>query len=177
MTLGQLIKDLRTKIGMTQEELAEKTDISVRTIQRIENGDVDPRSYTLQKIASALSIDYEELIKAGSDDLEKENSSKSKVWLSILHLSGLFTLLFPPIIIWLWKKDKIKNIREHAIDVINFQISILIYIMLSSILIFIGLPIALLWGIFSTVVILINTIKVRNSQSYKYPLTIKILKP
>jgi DNA-binding XRE family transcriptional regulator len=28
---------------MTQEELAEKTEVSTRTIQRIENGEVDPR--------------------------------------------------------------------------------------------------------------------------------------
>ena len=179
MTLGQLIKDLRTKIGMTQEELAEKTDISVRTIQRIENGEVDPRSYTLQKIASALSIDYEELIKVGSDDLEKENSYKTWLWLSILHLSGLFTLLFPPIIIWVWKKDEIQNIREHAIDVVNFQLSMLIYLITSGLLVMvlIGIPLVIFFSIYSTIIIIINTIKVINKQPYKYPFTIKILKP
>ena len=44
MKTGHLIKTLRLKKGITQEELAEKTEISVRTIQRIENGDVDPRA-------------------------------------------------------------------------------------------------------------------------------------
>lgn len=175
MTIGELIKDLRHKKGMTQEELAEKTDISVRTIQRIENGEVDPRSYTLQKIASALDIDYKEFIEIEGDKLEKEDASRTNIWLPILHLSGLFTLIFPPIIIWIWKKEKVKDIREHAIDVVNFQISILIYILISSLLFF-GLPIAILWGIYSTIVILINTIKVINNQSYRYPLTIKILK-
>ncbi len=177
MTTGELIRYLRFKKGMTQEELAEKTDISVRTIQRIENGEVDPRSYTLQRIASALEIDYKELIKTEEDKLEKESESKSKIWLPILHLSGLFTLVFPPVIIWIWKKDKVKNMREHAIDVVNFQISIVIYIVLTSFLILFGLPIALLWGIYSSVVIVINTIRVLNSQAYKYPLSIKILKP
>ena len=177
MTIGEFIKDLRHKKGITQEELAGKTDISVRTIQRIENGEVDPRSYTLQKIASVLDIDYEEFAKTESEDLKEEDASKTKIWLPILQLSGLFTLIFPPIIIWIWKKDKVKNIKEHAIDVVNFQISILIYIALSSFLIIFGLPIALLWGIYSSVVIVINTIKVINNQSYKYPMTIKILKP
>ena len=39
MRTGQLIRELRLKKGITQEELAAKTDISVRTIQRIESGE------------------------------------------------------------------------------------------------------------------------------------------
>jgi len=42
MKTGEKIRDLRIKKGMTQEELAEKTELSVRTIQRIESGEVDP---------------------------------------------------------------------------------------------------------------------------------------
>jgi len=58
METGKLIKELRIKKGMTQEELADKTEVSARTIQRIENGDVDPRAYTLQMIAKALDVDF-----------------------------------------------------------------------------------------------------------------------
>ena len=58
METGKLIKELRIKKGMTQEELADKTEVSTRTIQRIENGDVDPRAYTLQMIAKALDVDF-----------------------------------------------------------------------------------------------------------------------
>ncbi len=56
MKTGKIIKELRIKKGMTQEELAEMTELSARTIQRIENGEVDPRSYTLQMIAKALML-------------------------------------------------------------------------------------------------------------------------
>ena len=58
MKTGEIIKDLRVKKGLTQEELADKTELSVRTIQRIENGEVDPRSFTLQMIAKALDVDF-----------------------------------------------------------------------------------------------------------------------
>ena len=58
MKTGKLIKELRIKKGMTQEELADKTELSARTIQRIENGEVDPRAYTLQMIAQALEVDF-----------------------------------------------------------------------------------------------------------------------
>ena len=179
MTIGDFIKEARLKKGMTQEELAAKTDISVRTIQRIEKDEVDPRSYTLQTIASVLEINYEELVTFGNNDLDDKNSEKNKIWLPLLHLSGLFIMLLPPIIIWVWKKNKIPNIRKHAIDVVNFQLSMLIYLIPSGILVMvvIGLPIVIFLGIFSTVIIILNTIRVINNQPYKYPMTIKILKP
>ena len=132
----------------------------------------------MQTISNALEVDYEELANCGKPDLEKKDSDQNKIWLPILHLSGLFILLFPPIIIWIWKKDKVKNIREHAIDVVNFQLSMFIYFMTAGflVLLLIGLPIVIFLGIFSTVVIIINTIKVVNQQAYKYPWSLNILK-
>jgi transcriptional regulator with XRE-family HTH domain len=100
MTTGELIKELRIKKGMTQEELAAKTDISVRTIQRIENGEVDPRAYTLHAISAALDIEYEFLNNNIDIDYKFEREKESKLWLPIMHLSGLFLLLFPSVIIW-----------------------------------------------------------------------------
>ncbi|MFT6854039.1 MAG: transcriptional regulator with XRE-family HTH domain, partial [Cyclobacteriaceae bacterium] len=58
--LGKKIADLRQDQGLTQEELVEKCNINVRTIQRIEAGEVQPRSYTLKTILSALSSDLSE---------------------------------------------------------------------------------------------------------------------
>lgn len=55
--LGKKISELRTTKGLTQEELVEKCNISVRTIQRIENGEVTPRVYTVKTILAALDYD------------------------------------------------------------------------------------------------------------------------
>ncbi len=44
--------------GITQEELADRTGLSVRTIQRIESAEVDARLYTLKSICDALDIFY-----------------------------------------------------------------------------------------------------------------------
>ena len=68
MTPGQAIKELRLKKGITQEELATKTDIKTRTIQRIENDDVKPRAYTVQRIAEALGVDFEKLTGIAEDN-------------------------------------------------------------------------------------------------------------
>lgn len=59
--LGIKITELRKQKGFTQEELVDLCNINVRTLQRIENGEVSPRSYTIKTILSALDQDYEEL--------------------------------------------------------------------------------------------------------------------
>jgi transcriptional regulator with XRE-family HTH domain len=57
--LGKKISELRKAKGLTQEELVEKCNISVRTIQRIETGDVTPRMYTIKTILAALDHDLD----------------------------------------------------------------------------------------------------------------------
>ena len=55
--LGKKIIELRKAKGFTQEELVDKCNISVRTLQRIETGEVTPRSYTIKTILAALDYD------------------------------------------------------------------------------------------------------------------------
>lgn len=55
--LGRKILELRRARGLTQEELVEKCNISVRTLQRIEIGEVTPRGYTIKTILAALECD------------------------------------------------------------------------------------------------------------------------
>ena len=55
--LGKKIAELRKAKGFTQEELVEKCNLSVRTLQRIESGEVTPRSYTIRTIFTALGYD------------------------------------------------------------------------------------------------------------------------
>ncbi len=55
--LGLKIAELRKKKGWTQEELVIKCNLNVRTLQRIESGEVNPRSYTIKLIFEALEFD------------------------------------------------------------------------------------------------------------------------
>tara|TARA_B100001093_G_scaffold358597_1_gene343181 strand:+ start:1329 stop:2123 length:795 start_codon:yes stop_codon:yes gene_type:complete len=54
MELSKRIKDLRIKKGLTQANLSEKSGVSLRTIQRIENNEVSPSIYSLKKISNVL---------------------------------------------------------------------------------------------------------------------------
>lgn len=194
MKIGNTIKEKRLQKGMTQEELALKSDITVRTVQRIESGEVDPRSFTLQAIASALEVDYNELVRVDEPPKSEGISSNDTFWLAMLHFSGLLLMIIPTVIIWTLKKDKIPNIRSHAIDVINFQISMMIYLIFTAFLclmpitiafsptvripifLAVGILIFTVLGIYIATLVIINTAKAANNQPYRYLFCIKFLK-
>ena len=54
------LKKIRELKNLTQEELAEKSGLSVRTIQRIEAG-VQPKGYTLKVLALSLDVPERDL--------------------------------------------------------------------------------------------------------------------
>ena len=54
--LGKKIIEARKKLSLTQEALAEKSNISLSTIQRIEKGMVKPRPFTLTTLAETLEL-------------------------------------------------------------------------------------------------------------------------
>jgi transcriptional regulator with XRE-family HTH domain len=132
MEAGRLIKELRIKKGMTQEELADKTEVSTRTIQRIENGEVDPRAYTLQMIARALEVDYYLFLDKEKDEENEIQQVNTGNWLGLLHFSGIIPLIVPTVLLWNLKKDKIKGMSEHYRDVIGLQLRVWIGIIIGS---------------------------------------------
>ncbi len=52
--LGKKVAALRTENGLTQAELAQMCQVTARTIQRIESGETEPRSFTVKTIFNAL---------------------------------------------------------------------------------------------------------------------------
>lgn len=170
METGKLIKELRIKKGMTQEELAFKTEVSARTIQRIENGEVDPRAYTLQMIAKALEVDYNLFVENEPDEEQEIKQANANNWLGLLHFSGIIPLIFPTVLIWNYKKDKIKGMSEHYRDVISFQLKVWIAILAGSWIYWkAGQPIPLiLVFLVNCIFSIFNTIKVVSGEPYKH---------
>ncbi|WP_430813587.1 helix-turn-helix domain-containing protein [Carboxylicivirga sp. RSCT41] len=125
METGKLIKELRTKKGMTQEELADKTEVSTRTIQRIENGEVDPQAYTLQMIAKALDVEYDLFINEEPEENKEVTKSNDTHWLAMLHLSSIVPLVFPAILIWKHKKNTVSGMAQQYRVVMSIQLMVL----------------------------------------------------
>lgn len=62
MELGKQIKRLRIEKGLSQSQLAKKSNISLKTLQRYEKEERSPTLIILQMIADALEIDFNKLI-------------------------------------------------------------------------------------------------------------------
>lgn len=58
MYIGIVIREIRKQKGLTQLAVADMTNISVRTIQRIENDVVEPSLYSLKRISETLDFDF-----------------------------------------------------------------------------------------------------------------------
>ena len=119
--LAQRIKNLRNRTGFSQEALSEKTGLSLRTVQRVENGETEPRGDTLKRLALAFGV--------SADEIVDWTVQEDKGLLTSLNLSALSFIFFPilgilvPLIIWISKKDKIKNVNKVARDLLNFEIT------------------------------------------------------
>jgi uncharacterized Tic20 family protein len=129
--LGLKVSELRQQKGLTQEQLAECCEVSPRTIQRIESGEVDPRAYTLHCLGETLGFDFEE-----------QNTANENIWLVILHLSSSVCLLIVPLLLWSWKKNQSYKIDTQGRQVLNFQITMTLLLFAAACLL-IALPVAL----------------------------------
>lgn len=83
--LGKKISEMRKAKGLTQEELVEKCNLNVRTIQRIEAGEVTPRSYTIKALFEALGVQWNE--QESSPQIERNKASVA--WLYAGLAGGL----------------------------------------------------------------------------------------
>ncbi len=69
MAFKEKLKVLRTRVGLTQPELAKKAGITVRTLQRYESGVSYPKMDTVQKLADALETSVENLLDREDRDI------------------------------------------------------------------------------------------------------------
>lgn len=119
--MARKIKELRIRKGFSQEELSEKSGLSLRTIQRVENGETEPRGDSLKRLAVAFEVNPDELIDW--------TVLEDRGFITSLNLSALSFMVFPilgiivPLIIWISRKDKIRNLNEFAKEILNFQIT------------------------------------------------------
>ena len=107
-----------------------------------------------------------------------------RTWAMLCHFSSLCMFIFPfgnilaPLIIWLIKKEEMSFVSDQAKEVLNFQISITIYLICSAILIvlLIGIPILIGLMIFNIIIIIIAAISANDGKLYRYPINMRLIK-
>lgn len=135
--MSQLLK-YREKSNLTQEQLSEKSNISVRTIQRIEAGK-EIKGHTLEALSNALEISKEKLLTNAAEQKEF-----NIFLIKLINLSSLLLIALPlgsillPLIIMYWKKE-VNPITKQIVSIqilwtILFPLIVLIVILLGNLL-------------------------------------------
>lgn len=181
-SVGKNLVYQRKLKGFTQEQLSENTNVTVRTIQRIEKGDVNPHLKTVKLLADALEVDVDDLIIL--ENPKEENIQKK--WLILLHSTPFLGFIIPianiliPLFLWIHKREDNKIYDKHGRKIINFQISMTILYVLS----FVSLVTIEKWGFlffiaiipFVITIMLINIIRVVSTQKCFYPFSFPFLR-
>lgn len=106
---------------------------------------------------------------------------KDKQLLVITHLSQLLDLVsgiggfLVPLILWAIKKDEVEGMDEHGKAILNFRISMFLYVLLCipMILLFgLGLLGFIVLGIFYFIFPIMNAIRASNEEEPNYPFSI-----
>ena len=116
-------------------------------------------------------------------------SVEERNWAVGAHLSALVTLVglpsfIGPLVVWLVKKDESPFVGEHARQALNFNLSVLVYLVAASVVSIIFLvvtlglgflvliPVVLIAVVFLVVVLIQASIAASKGETYRYPVTI-----
>ncbi|MCF7848950.1 MAG: DUF4870 domain-containing protein [Kiritimatiellales bacterium] len=114
-----------------------------------------------------------------------EGPSKDERTMAMLcHLLALSGAVVPlgsvlgPLVMWLIKRENNPYIDAQGKEAVNFQISILIYMIVSALLMVIVIGGLLMFavGIFALVFTIIGAVKANNGEDFRYPVCIRFIK-
>ena len=116
--------------------------------------------------------------------IESQPTKDERTWGMLCHFSAFFGFIFPlgnilaPLIIWLIKKEEMPFVEDQGKEVLNFQISMTIYLICSAFLciILIGIPILIGLFIFDFIITIISAISANDGKSYRYPINLRLIK-
>ncbi|MBK9188421.1 MAG: DUF4870 domain-containing protein [Phycisphaerales bacterium] len=96
----------------------------------------------------------------------------------LLLLAGQVVPVVPSLILWLVKRDESAFIDDHGKESVNFQISLLIYVIIGMILTpACGIGMVLLAGVYvlAIVTMIMGSIAASNGRYYRYPMCIRMI--
>lgn len=101
----------------------------------------------------------------------------------LMHFSQLAGYIVPvagmvlPIIMWATNKDQSDIVDQHSKNILDWMISSIIYMVVSTFLVFllVGIPLLFIIGICTIIFAIIGGLKANDGIFYKYPLSIKFL--
>src|SRR5436309_9273571 len=121
---------------------------------------------------------------ARSEATTPQQSSDVRTWCVLCHASALIGFFVPwaghilaPLVVWLLKRGESPEVDAHGKESINFQLSMLVYSVISGILclVLIGFALLAILHVLNVVFVIIASIRASEGNFYRYPLTIRFL--
>lgn len=96
----------------------------------------------------------------------------------LAHILTLAAPILAPLIIYLIKRDESRFVMENAKESLNFQLTVLICAIISTILVFIviGILLLIVIGIGSFILVIIAAVKASEGKIYRYPVNFRLIK-
>lgn len=118
--------------------------------------------------------------KLRNTPLSEEEENKWAMW---AHISTFSNALVPlgnfigPIVIWQLKKHESEFVADQAKEALNFQISLIIYAVISILCIFIFIGVFMIIGLvlFSLIIVIVAGVRANNGEYYRYPMCIRLI--
>ncbi|HET6920574.1 MAG TPA: DUF4870 domain-containing protein [Jiangellaceae bacterium] len=109
--------------------------------------------------------------------------SEDRNWAMGAHLSAFVAAYIAlgflgPLIVLLVRGDRSPFVRRHAVEALNFNLTVLIYVVICVILalVLIGFVLLIALGILYVVAVIIGAVRASSGEEYRYPLTIRFVK-
>ena len=134
----------------------------------LDEGAISPEEYEREK-ARILASQY--AVNPAGWDLGIDEKS----FVVLMHASQFLSSFIAPLIMWLLFKDKSRLVDEAGKNILNFELSYLLYCLVLCITC-VGTVLVPVVAIVMVVFIVIAMIKAINGETWSYPLSIRILK-
>lgn len=117
------------------------------------------------------------------------SASEERTWAMVAHIGVFVAAWFAmgflcPLVVWLVYRYRSDFVRRHALESLNFQLSLLIYTAIAVILVLITfglgvliiIPLIIIGAVAALVFIVLATIAASSGNEYRYPLSIRLVR-
>ena len=117
------------------------------------------------------------------------SASEERTWAMVAHIGVFVAAWFAmgflcPLVVWLVYRQRSDFVRRHALESLNFQLSLLIYTAIAVILILITfglgvliiIPLIIIAAVAAVVFVVLATMAASSGNEYRYPLTIRLVR-
>jgi uncharacterized Tic20 family protein len=109
--------------------------------------------------------------------------AEDRNWAMGAHLSAFLAAYIAlgflgPLVVLLVRGDRSQFVRRHAVEALNFNITVLLYVVICVILaiVLIGFVLLIALGVLYVITVIVGAVRASSGEDYRYPLTIRFVK-